>query len=106
MSRVTLHRRGNTLDDYVVAALRRASDDLRTSLWPAMTGEGAAAERLRDALLTLCEVCERHAGVMSAVFGTRVRTLPDRRGHGWDPETAAGRVVELCSARFRRSGAG
>jgi hypothetical protein len=121
-----------------------------------MTGEGPAAERLRDALLTLCEVCERHAGVMSAVFGTRVRTLPDepgrttsiefiepferllrdgnvdgslasddplpdatllgnavawtylhmRRGHGWDPETAADRVVELCSARFRRAGDG
>lgn len=41
VSRVTLHRRGNRLDDYVVAALRRVSDDLRDSLWPAMTGEAA-----------------------------------------------------------------
>lgn len=29
--------------------------------------------------MTLCEVCERHAGVMAAVFGTPVRPLPDQR---------------------------
>lgn len=76
LSRVTLHRRGNSIDDYVVAALVRVSDDLRASLWPAMTGDGGAADRLVDALHVLCEVCERHAGVMSAVYNTPVRPLP------------------------------
>jgi AcrR family transcriptional regulator len=80
VSRVTLHRRGNRLDEYVVAALRRVSDDLRDSLWPAMTASGPAAERLTAALHTLCEVCERHRGVMSAVYATPVRQLPDQPG--------------------------
>jgi len=80
VSRVTLHRRGATLDDYLVAVLGRVSDDLRASLWPAMTGTGSAAERLAAALRTLCEVCERHAGVMSAMFGHPPRPLPDRPG--------------------------
>jgi AcrR family transcriptional regulator len=154
VSRVTLHRRGNRPDDYLVAAVRRVSDDLRASLWPAMTGSGPASERLRDALVTLCEVCERHAGVMSAVFGTGPRPVPNepgrttsiefiepferllrdgniddslasddplsdatllsnavawtylnlRRGHGWQAETTANRVVEVCVASFRRGG--
>ena len=78
LSRVTLHRRGAGLDDYLVAVLGRVSDDLRSSLWPAMTGAGPAAERFAAALRTLCEVCERHAGVMSAMFGHRPRPLPGR----------------------------
>lgn len=80
VSRVTLHRRGARLDDYLVAALGRVSDDLRASLWPAMTGPGPAAERLTAALHTLCDVCERHAGVMSAMYGHRPRPLPGRPG--------------------------
>jgi AcrR family transcriptional regulator len=80
LSRVTLHRRGARLDDYLVAVLGRVSDDLRASLWPAMTGAGPAAERLAAALRSLCEVCERHAGVMSAMYGRRPRPLPGRPG--------------------------
>lgn len=80
LSRVTLHRRGASVDDYVVAVLGRVSDDLRASLWPAMTGNGPAAERLADALRTLCEVCERHAGIMSAMYGHPARPLPGRPG--------------------------
>jgi AcrR family transcriptional regulator len=80
LSRVTLHRRGARLDDYLVAVLGRVSDDLRASLWPAMTGAGPAAERLAAALRTLCEVCERHVGVMSAMYGHQPRPLPGRPG--------------------------
>ncbi len=80
VSRVTLHRRGARLDDYMIAVLGRVSDDLRASLWPAMTGTGRAAERLADALRTLCKVCERHAGVMSAMYGHPARPLPGRPG--------------------------
>jgi AcrR family transcriptional regulator len=77
-SRVTLHRRGNRLGDYVVAVLGRTSDDLRASLWPVLTASGSAAERLEAAYTVLCEVCERHAGVMAAVYDLPPVPLPDR----------------------------
>lgn len=80
ISRVTVHRRGATVDDYVVAVLARASGDLRASLWPVLMESGPAADRLRAALLILCEVCERHSGVMTAMFGVPARQLPGRPG--------------------------
>jgi AcrR family transcriptional regulator len=80
LSRVTLHRRGARLDDYLIAVLRRASDDLRASLWPVLTGPGTAEARLREALAILCEVCERHTGVMTSMYGNAARPLPDKPG--------------------------
>lgn len=80
LSRVTLHRRGAKLDDYLVAVLRRASDDLHASLWPALTHPGSAVDRLNAALAILCDVCYRHAGVMMAMYGVPARPLPDRPG--------------------------
>jgi AcrR family transcriptional regulator len=80
LSRVTLHRRGARLDDYLIAVLRRASDDLRASLWPVLTGPGTAEARLREALAILCEVCERHTGVMTSMYGKPARPLPDKPG--------------------------
>ena len=77
VSRVTLHRHGVTVEALVIAVLRRASDDLRASLWPVLAGPGSAAERLRLALEALCQVCERHIGVLSALFRAPVRRLPD-----------------------------
>lgn len=76
VSRVTVHRRGANLDEYVVAVLGRASDDLRQSLWPLMTSSERAADRLDAALAILCEVCERHSGIMVAMFGVPARPLP------------------------------
>ena len=76
LSRVTLHRRGAKLDDYLVGVLGRASDDLRASLWPVLTAPGRARERLATALEVLCAVCERHAGVMTALFAVPPRPLP------------------------------
>jgi AcrR family transcriptional regulator len=80
VSRVTLHRRGAGIDDFVVAVLGRASDDLQRSLWPALTGRGDARGRLEIALGVLCAVCERHAGVMAALYGIAARPLPNRPG--------------------------
>lgn len=68
VSRVTLHRRGTTVDEYVVAVLGRASDDLRASLWDILTSSRSASDRLREALTILCEVCERHSGIMAAMY--------------------------------------
>jgi AcrR family transcriptional regulator len=76
VSRVTLHRRGAQLDDYLVAVLGRASDDLRASLWPALTGPGDALTRLRAGLEALCAVFDRHAGVLKAVYGQPAWPLP------------------------------
>lgn len=80
VSRVTVHRRGVNLDEYVVAVLGRASDDLRESLWPVMTSADRAADRLAAALAILCEVCERHSGIMVAMFGVPARPLPHHPG--------------------------
>ena len=80
ISRVTMHRRGASVDDYIVAVLARASDDLRGSLWPILTSSEPAADRLRKALTILCDVCERHSGVMAAMFGVPAREVPGRPG--------------------------
>ena len=80
VSRVTLHRRGATVEDYVVAVLVRASDDLRESLWPLMTSSEPAAARLRSALTVLCEVFERNSGIMAALFDVPTRQIPGRPG--------------------------
>jgi len=78
LSRVTLHRRGRRIDDLVIAVLRRASDDLRASLWPVLTSSDDAAVRMRHALTLLCEVSERHAGALAAFYRTPAWPLPDR----------------------------
>jgi AcrR family transcriptional regulator len=80
LSRVTLHRRGASIDDFVVAVLARASDDLRASLWPALTATGDAASRLRTALRALCDVAERHAAVLTAFYTEPSRPIPGRPG--------------------------
>ena len=80
LSRVTLHRRGASIDDFVIAVLARASDDLRASLWPALTATGDAASRLRIALRTLCDVAERHAAVLTAFYTEPARPIPGRPG--------------------------
>jgi AcrR family transcriptional regulator len=77
VSRVTLHRRGFGLDQYVVAVVRRASEDLRTELWDVLTAPDDAATRLTRALHVLCQVFERHAGVLAAVFRTPAWPVPD-----------------------------
>ena len=80
VSRVTLHRREVSVDDVVVAVLARASDDLRASLWPALTAAGDAASRLHVALRALCDVAERHAPVLTAFYGQPARAIPGRPG--------------------------
>lgn len=78
VSRVTVHRRGASLDDYIVAVLARASDDLRESLWPLLTSHDRAVDRLESALTILCRVCERHSGIMVAMFGVPARPIRER----------------------------
>ena len=80
LSRVTLHRRGASVDDYVIAVIGRVSDDLRASLWPVLTGADNAATRLASALHTLCEVFERHRGILAALYSTPAWPIPSKPG--------------------------
>lgn len=68
MSRVTLHRHGVTRGSMLQAVTARASADLRSALWPALTATGDAASRLSSALSILCDVAERHAAVLGALY--------------------------------------
>jgi hypothetical protein len=60
--------------------VRRAAEDVRASLWPALTGPGTAATRFVAALEELCDVVERHRGVLAALFSAKDPPRPDRRG--------------------------
>jgi AcrR family transcriptional regulator len=68
-SRVTLHRHGVTKDALLWELLALATDDYRRRLWPALTGAGAAAERLDSALHALCETAEAHLPLLLALRG-------------------------------------
>lgn len=67
VSRVTLHRRGVTKDGLLAGLAEAATDAYRRALWPALTGPGSAAERLRLALEALCGSAEEHMALLVAV---------------------------------------
>ena len=67
VSRVTLHRRGVTKDGLLAELVARATEDYRRALWPALTGEGTAAERLAVALHALCESADEHMALLVAL---------------------------------------
>ena len=65
-SRTTLWRQGVTRESLVDALLGRLADDYRDAVWPALTGDGTGAERLRRALEALCDVADRHLPLLAA----------------------------------------
>lgn len=67
LSRVTLHRRGILKDGLLAELVVRATDDYRRALWPALTAEGPAGERLEQALTALCGVVEANLGLLLAL---------------------------------------
>jgi AcrR family transcriptional regulator len=67
ISRVTLHRRGIRREDILAALADLAVENYRTAMWPVLTAEGTAAERLHLALTTLCEVAEQHLEILVAL---------------------------------------
>ncbi len=98
VSRVTLHRRGPSVEEYVVDLMGRVAGELREALWPALTGSGTGAERLRDALGGLCGVAERRSGVMRALYGVPGHPLPD------EPERTTATVFAEPFERIVRDG--
>lgn len=67
VSRMTLHRRGVRREHVLQALGGLLQDDYRRALWPALTAAGSGGERLRLALLGLCEVTEANLALLAAV---------------------------------------
>ncbi|MGS2809203.1 MULTISPECIES: TetR/AcrR family transcriptional regulator [Nocardia] len=68
MSRATIYRRGVTREDLIAALTGRAAETFRTQIWPALTGSGTAAERLRAALEAVCVTADSHLPTLSGMF--------------------------------------
>lgn len=60
LSRMTLYRRGLGREEILALLVDAYERDFRDSLLPAVAGRGSGLERLRRALLSVCEVTERH----------------------------------------------
>jgi AcrR family transcriptional regulator len=94
-SRVTLWRQGVTQDRLLDGLLARLTRDYRDAMWPALTGVGTGAERLRVALDALCAIADRHLHLLTVsddVFHLAAQRLRDITGQGFsflDPFTAA-----------------
>jgi len=67
VSRVTLHRRGDTKDGLLGELVGEATEDYRRAMWPALTGRGTGAERMAQALRALCESAEEHMALLVAL---------------------------------------
>ena len=88
LSRVTLHRRGVTKDGLLAELVEAATETYRRALWPALTGSGTAAERLRQALEALCANAEEHMALLVAL-----RARSDAIFHREDEPEALTRTV-------------
>ena len=64
---MTLHRRGVTKDGLLAELVARATEDYRRMMWPALTGQGTAADRLALALEALCAAAEEHMALLVAL---------------------------------------
>lgn len=65
VSRATLHRRGVTKEAMLAGLLDRAVAEYQRAMWPALTSEGTARERLELALEALCAVAEEHLALLA-----------------------------------------
>lgn len=67
VSRVTLHRQGVSKEGLLAALVEIATERYREAMWPALTGDGAAGERLEQALEALCSMAEAETEVLMAL---------------------------------------
>ena len=67
VSRMTLHRRGVRREHVLEALGTLLQDDYRRAIWPALTAPGSGNERLRLALMGLCEVTEANLALLAAL---------------------------------------
>lgn len=97
MSRVTLYRRGVSKDLLVEALTVGAAQAWQAALWPALTGRGDAAERLRAALQACCDVVEEHLALLAGLS-----TAPDPLFHLDDPAPGRHDTREVYVRPFER----
>lgn len=69
LSRMTLHRRGIAKDVVLAQLGTLLEDEYREALFPALASGAPPRERLRAALVAVCEVNERYLGVLDALGG-------------------------------------
>lgn len=70
VSRMTLHRRGITRPVVIDALLQRAGESYVSALWPAMTSQGTARDRLSLALHAICRTADEHLALLAGLFGS------------------------------------
>lgn len=68
MSRATFYRRGVTRDQLVAALTDQAVETFRAALWPALTANGTAADRLHLALEAMCAAADEHPSLLVGIF--------------------------------------
>lgn len=69
VNRATLHRRGINKDDLLAQLAEQGTENYRREMWPALTGPGSGAERLRLALEALCRSTEANLELLVALNG-------------------------------------
>lgn len=67
-SRMTLHRRGVTLEGVVIGLSLTAAAELREALYPVLTSTQPADVRLQAALDALYDVADRHLPLLAGLF--------------------------------------
>ncbi|UER54296.1 helix-turn-helix transcriptional regulator [Kineosporiaceae bacterium SCSIO 59966] len=97
VSRVTLYRRGVSKDLLVEALTVGAAQAWQAALWPALTGRGNAAERMRAALQACCDVVEEHLALLAGLS-----TAPDPLFHLDDPAPGRHDTREVYVRPFER----
>lgn len=97
LSRVTLYRRGVTRDLLIDALTVGAAQAWQAALWPALTGAGNAATRLRAALRACCDVVEQHLPLLAGLS-----TAPDPVFHLDDPAPNSSGARDFYVRPFER----
>lgn len=67
LSRMTLHRRGVTREAVLESLAQAFEVEYRGAMWPALTAPGSARERLEQALVALCDVCDANLELLVAL---------------------------------------
>lgn len=71
MSRATIYRREVTREDLIAALTAEAVSTYSTAMLPALAHPGTAAERLRRALVALCDTADEHLYLLAGMFLAR-----------------------------------
>jgi AcrR family transcriptional regulator len=101
INRATLHRRGIDKDTLLAQLAKQGTENYRREMWPALTGTGSGAERLRSALEALCNSTEANLELLVALNGRTEGIF-----HRDEPEPLTRDVFAEPLARILTDGAG